>query len=175
MSETFGLIDSDQKQKNRSRRAMPPFSSILQISLFWSLCCGIACLIMLVYFRGWILNGQTYQVATFYAAGAAMATYPAAYFARLITKRAGPSRYLIIMVLLCLSTLFFTACIFAFQYRLYFAQWHGAPFSKLWLLQQTWTAAGAVYTYIVLGLRLYFPIALVGLFVTSWWVNRLPD
>ncbi len=156
-------------------KVMPPLSRLLLPGLFWMICCFSAGLIVLVYGRGWTISAQSLQVGFIYAAGAALAVWPSTFIARYLFRRASLWRLAAFMVVLFGLTAFFTACLFALQYRTYFSQWHGEPFSQSWLWQQVFTAAGAVYTYIVLGLRLYIPIAIAGLFVTSWWLNRLPD
>lgn len=142
--------------------------------LFWSLTCGLVCLYMLTQFRGWDFTSQTFFVAAIFGGGAALGFWPAIFAARGLLRRPSASRVLLIALSLTLWTLFMTSCLFALQYRAYFAQWHGEAFSRLWLWQQFFTAGGAVYTYVVLGLRLYVPVALFALFATSWWVNRLP-
>ncbi|MEP3438717.1 MAG: hypothetical protein ABJN75_18340 [Hoeflea sp.] len=69
----------------------------------------------------------------------------------------------------CLSifTLGVTACLFAVIYRNFYAQWHGDPFTKLWLLQLAFTSAAALYQFAVIGVRLYLPLGVVFLFAAS--------
>ncbi|QTK78250.1 hypothetical protein AT6N2_C0332 [Agrobacterium tumefaciens] len=63
----------------------------------------------------------------------------------------------------CLAIAFFTlagaAAVFAFEYRIFYAQWHASTFSSIWFFQQLFTSLGAVYQFAVLGLGLYFPFA----------------
>ncbi|MES5044213.1 hypothetical protein ABVB72_02905 [Rhizobium nepotum] len=67
----------------------------------------------------------------------------------------------------CLAIAFFTvavtAAFFAFQYRMFYAQWHAPAFSRIWFFQQFFTSLGAVYQFCILGLGLYFPLAAVPL------------
>lgn len=156
-------------------KVIPPFGQMLLPGLFWAICCFTAGVVVLVFARGWVVSAQSMQVGLIYAAGAALAVWPSVVIARYFVHRSSVWRWAILLFLLLGLTTFITACLFALQYRIYFSQWHGEVFSQSWLWQQMFTAAGAVYTYIVLGLRLYIPIALAGLFVTSWWLNRLPD
>lgn len=75
---------------------------------------------------------------------------------------------------LCLTvfTIGVTAVIFAFIYRTFYAQWHGEPFTKLWIFQLAFTAAAALYQFAVLGLRLYLPLGFVFLFTVSVMLAR---
>lgn len=161
--------------KNRLAQALPPAYASLLPWLFWTLTCGLAGLLALIYARGWGVSEQTLTVATFYGLGAALAFWPALYLARLFCPQAGYWRLFWLFVFLASGTIFFTAVLFALQFRLYFAQWHQPIFSRVWFWQQFFTAGSAVYTYFVMGLRLYLPIGVIGLVVTSWWLNRQPD
>jgi len=143
--------------------------------MFWGLACLATALVALVYVRGWSLGQQALFVSMIYGIGAALAAWPAAYFARLFATKRSLWRQFLMLFFLAGFTTFLTACIFAIQHRFYYAQWHGDPFSRLWLWQQAFTGGAAVYTYVVLGLRLYVPAAVIALIVTSWWLNRLPD
>lgn len=71
---------------------------------------------------------------------------------------------------LCLSvfTIGVTSVAFAFIYRNFYAQWHGDPFTKLWLVQFVFTTASALYQFAVQGVRLYLPLGVVFLFGASW-------
>ncbi|MCZ7864775.1 hypothetical protein [Agrobacterium salinitolerans] len=67
----------------------------------------------------------------------------------------------------CLAIVFFTlavaAALFAFEYRIFYAQWHAPAFSRIWFFQQLFTSLGAVYQFAILGLGLYFPFSIVPL------------
>ncbi|MEM5500796.1 hypothetical protein WNY59_04245 [Ahrensia kielensis] len=161
--------------KTRLVQALPPAYASLLPWVFWTLVCGTACLVALIYTRGWALGEQTIAVTSLYTLGAALAFWPSLYCARLFAPKAGRLRFFWLIVFLAGGTIFFTSVLFALQFRLYFSQWHGPAFSKLWIWQQFFTAGSAVYTYFVLGLRFYFPIGIIGLAITSWWLNRQPD
>ena len=70
------------------------------------------------------------------------------------------------------GTVIITAGLFALQYRIYYAQWHGEFLSKLWIIQLVFTTAAAVYQFAVMGLRLYLPLGAVVLFVTALLIAR---
>lgn len=162
-------------RKNRFLRALPPSGPIILASLFWALSIALICALSWVYLAGWGWTDQLVLVTAIYASGALLAVWPSAFLARFIVVSIRWKRIMVFAILLILGTLFFTSIIFALQYRLYFSSFHAHAFSRIWMWQQFYTAAGAVYTYLVMGVRLYFPFALIPLFVTSWWVNRLPD
>ena len=76
------------------------------------------------------------------------------------------------MLALTLATLGFTIALFALQYRHFYAQWHGAMFSRRWFLEFLGTTAGAVIQFAVLGIRLYLPFGLFFLGLGSFWLAR---
>lgn len=78
---------------------------------------------------------------------------------------------------LCLTvfTIGVTSVMFAFMFRHFFVQWHGDPFTKLWLVQFIFTFASGLYQFAVLGLRLYLPLGFVFLFAASILLARSQD
>jgi hypothetical protein len=76
--------------------------------------------------------------------------------------------------LLCLIvfTIGVTAVLFAIIYRNFYAQWHGDPFTKLWLVQLAFTSASALYQFAVIGLRLYLPLGMALLFAAAFLLAR---
>lgn len=75
---------------------------------------------------------------------------------------------------LCLTivTIGLTSVLFAVIYRSFYAQWHGDPFTKLWLFQLVFTLAGALYQFAVQGVRLYLPLGMLFLFAGSYWLAQ---
>lgn len=69
--------------------------------------------------------------------------------------------------LIAFFTIAMTALLFALQYRVFYAEWHAPVFSRIWFFQQLFTSLGAIYQFSVIGLRLYFPYALVPILVAS--------
>jgi hypothetical protein len=58
------------------------------------------------------------------------------------------------------------------DYRLFYAQWHRPFGTRIWAYQFIFTSAGAVYQFLVMGLRLYLPVGLPILAGTSLWLAR---
>ena len=106
-----------------------------------------------------------------FAAGAAIAAPIALWCARIISGKNKNAAFATSFVLLGGGTIVFTALIFAFDFWLYFAQWHGQTFSKLWANQLIFTFASAIYQFLVSGLRLYLPFGLMALAVASLWAS----
>lgn len=124
---------------------------------------------------GWHSPEHVRIVLALYFAGAFVA-FPVALFAgRLVAfGRSRQAAFCALFLSLACLTIGMTAAIYAFWYRVYYAQWHAEPFSKPWLLQLAFTVAGALYQFAVLGLRLYFPFGLAALFAAAFWLTRQP-
>ncbi|MCA0057672.1 hypothetical protein, partial [Mesorhizobium sp. B261B1A] len=73
---------------------------------------------------------------------------------------------------LAAATIGLTAGLYALQYRSYYAAWHAPTFTLTWGLQFVFTMAVALYQFVVLGIRLYFPIGFLALFAASLWFAR---
>ncbi len=76
------------------------------------------------------------------------------------------------LVFLSVSTISVTAGIFAILYRAYYAQWHGDPFTWLWVIQFVFTTASALYQFAVIGLRLYLPVGFIFLLLAAFLLAR---
>ncbi|MEM0898344.1 MAG: hypothetical protein AAGI92_00140 [Pseudomonadota bacterium] len=144
-------------------------------SVIWAFLIGATTYIDARYFSGYALQRQLELIALFFALGAAISFPLALFIARFLRKTPGKLRFIIIASSIAVCTLLATAIVLALEFRGYFVQWH-APFgTRLWLWQQFFTTAGAVYQYLVIGIRLYFPLGLIALFVVSLWANRLDN
>jgi hypothetical protein len=71
-------------------------------------------------------------------------------------------------VILCGATVGVTALLFAYQFQEYYSQWHDDHLSKRLLFETVFTILSACYQFLVLALRNYFPIGLIGLLGASW-------
>ena len=83
-------------------------------------------------------------------------------------RRGRQAAFAAAFICLTIFTIGVTSVMFAFIYRNFYAQWHGDPFTKLWLIQFTFTTASALYQFAVQGLRLYLPVGVVFLFAASY-------
>lgn len=91
---------------------------------------------------------------------------------RLRRARRSDTRFAAHFLCLTLLTIAATALLFALQYRLFFAQWHGTRFSYGWTLHFLFTTASAVYQFIAIGIRLYLPFGLPMLLGMSLYLAR---
>nr|WP_244598711.1 hypothetical protein [Rhizobium tubonense] len=82
------------------------------------------------------------------------------------------TRFAAFVLWLSLGTMAMTAFLFAMDYRIFYSRWH-APFGSLvWMFQFAFTGASAVYQFAVLGSRLFMPLGLPFLLVTSLYLAR---
>lgn len=90
-------------------------------------------------------------------------------------QRIEPKRFATSFVLILICTIGAVALLFAYQYRLYYSQWHNPVFSKGWFIQLLFTGLSSFYLFAVQGLRLLLPFAPLGLFIASLiFVKRAP-
>ncbi len=82
------------------------------------------------------------------------------------------TRFAASFLALALCTILMTAFLFSLQYRQFYAQWH-APFgTEIWMFQYVFTAASAVYQFMVYGLKLYLPAGMVMILLTAAFLAR---
>ena len=156
------------------RRALPSPSIALPGALVWSSAMGASALVSL-FFDHWATPAKIRLVAFLFAVGGALAFPVGLYFARLVSAgKSGETAFAAAFVSLLVFTVAFTSGVFSLQYRFYYAEWHAPAFSVTWAFQFVFTVAGALVQFAVLGLRLYFPIGFVALFVASLWFARQP-
>lgn len=123
--------------------------------------------------QGWQTAAAIVAIMSLFAMGGALAFPIGLFVARLVSLgRPGTVVFAASFVSLFAATALITGGLYALQYRSYYAEWHGPPFSMRWLFQLVFTGAGALYQFAVLGIRLYFPVGFVALFVTALWFVR---
>lgn len=83
-------------------------------------------------------------------------------------RRAREAAFAAAFLCLTVFTIGITSAIFAIIYRNFYAQWHGDPFTRIWLVQLVFTSAAALYQFAVMGIRLYLPLGVMFLFGASW-------
>lgn len=158
-----------QRAGNRVRRAVPSTVAALLGALLWAMAMGASALAGL-----WLDNWETPEkirfVVLLYAMGAALA-FPVGLFAARLLSLGRPSEVAFAAAFICLlaTTLAFTGGLFALQYRSYYAEWHAEAFTVLWAFELVFTSLTALYQFVVLGVRLYFPLGFIALAVASVW------
>ncbi len=125
--------------------------------------------------REWATWEKVSAVARLYAVGGVLA-FPIAFtVARFLSLgRSAETAFAAALVSLAAITVVTTGLAFAFDYRSYYAEWHGSPGSLTWTLQLAFTTLGALYQFAVLGLRLLLPFGLAALVAAGVWFARLP-
>lgn len=115
------------------------------------------------------LTSHYWSLTALAFAGAAIAWPPSLAAFRFIAFRRGrDAAFATAFICLTVFTIGVTSLIFAVIYRNFYAQWHGDPFTKLWLYQLFFTTASALYQFAVQGLRLYLPLGVVFLIGASY-------
>ena len=161
-----------QRAGNRVRRAVPSTVAALVGAVLWAVAMGASALLCL-----WLDNWETPEkirfVVLLYAMGAALAFPIGLFAARLISlDRQAEVAFAAAFICLLAATLAFTGGLFALQYRSYYAEWHAEAFTVLWAFELVFTSLTALYQFVVLGVRLYFPLGFIALAVASVWFAR---
>lgn len=123
--------------------------------------------------EAWATPAKIRTLAVLFAMGAALAFAPALFAARLLALgRGGEVGFAAGFTCLLASTIGFTGILFGLQYRLYYAHWHEPLTTHLGLIEFAFTIAAAGYQFLVLGVRLYFPLGFAALLLASLWFAR---
>ena len=121
----------------------------------------------------WETPAKIRFVAFLFSAGGALAFPVGLFAARLVSlERHWEVALAAAFVCLLAATITFTGGLFALQYRSYYAEWHEPTFSLTWALQFVFTMLTALYQFVVLGIRLYFPLGFIALALASVWFAR---
>ncbi|EHH04589.1 hypothetical protein [Mesorhizobium amorphae] len=151
---------------------MPSLRTALLGALLWGVTMGASALINLL-LDNWETPAKIRFVSLLYAAGGALAFPVGLFLARLVSRgRHWEVALAAAFVCLLATTLAFTGALFALQYRSYYAEWHEPAFTITWAFQLVFTGLTALYQFVVLGIRLYFPLGFAALAVASVWFAR---
>lgn len=141
-------------------------------SLAWALAMA-ASFQLSVHLFGRATSSHDLALTLIYAAGGLIGWLIALPLIHVVEKRGGPQTVLAAwLLLLGVVTVGAISGIYALQYRTFYAHWH-APFpSRIWVYQQIFTTASALYQFAVLGLRHLLPTGLAMLLVLSMVMAR---
>jgi len=130
---------------------------------------GMSALINLL-LDNWVTPEKIRTVSLLFAGGGALAFPIGLFAARLVSLGRGREvAFAAAMVCLAAATIGLTTGLYALQYRSYYAEWHAPVFTLTWGFQLAFTMAVASYQFVVLGIRLYFPLGFIALFAASLW------
>ncbi|MER8462515.1 hypothetical protein [Mesorhizobium sp. M1396] len=151
---------------------MPELRTALIGALLWAVTMGASALVTL-FLDNWETPAKIRIVTLLFAVGAALA-FPIGLFAAKLVSQGRRWEVAFAAAFVCLTgaTVGLTAGLFALQYRSYYAEWHAPAFTHTWALQFVFTTLIALYQFVVLGIRLYFPLGFVTLFAASVWFAR---
>lgn len=149
------------------RRPLPSVQLWMGGSLAWALAMA-ASFQLSVHFFGRATSSHDLALTLIYAAGGLIGWLVALPLIHVVEKRGGQQTVLAAwLLLLGVVTVGAISGIYALQYRSFYAHWH-APFpSRIWVYQQIFTTASALYQFAVLGLRHLLPAGLAMLLVLS--------
>ncbi|WP_322418968.1 hypothetical protein [Mesorhizobium huakuii] len=154
---------------NVVRRALPGWGATFFGSFLWAATMGMSALINLL-LDNWVTPEKIRTVSLLFAGGGALAFPIGLFAARLVSLGRGREvAFAAAMVCLAAATIGLTTGLYALQYRSYYAEWHAPVFTLTWGFQLAFTMAVASYQFVVLGIRLYFPLGFIALFAASLW------
>jgi len=157
---------------DRLRAAKPPSSDLFAGALLWGVQMLAAAMLGL-YLRNGLETSRLAEVAALYFLGGLLSWPFALPVARFFAYNRPPeARFAAFFVTLTAATILMTAFLFAMEYRIFYSRWH-APFgSGIWIFQFIFTSISAVYQFLVIGLRLFLPLGLVCLVVSSYHLTK---
>ncbi|TGQ48119.1 hypothetical protein EN859_002020 [Mesorhizobium sp. M00.F.Ca.ET.216.01.1.1] len=151
---------------------MPSLGVALSGTLLWGVAMGASALLNLL-LDDWETAAKIRFVSLLYAAGGALAFPVGLFLARIVSLgRHWELALAAAFVCLLVATIGFTGGLFALQYRSYYAGWHAPALTITWAFEFVYTVATAFYQFVVLGIRLYFPLGFIALAVASVWFAR---
>lgn len=157
---------------SRLRDALPSASAAVVGALLWGMAMGASAFRNLLLYN-WETSGRIRLVVFLYFIGGALAFPVGLTLARLVSRgRHWQTALAAAFVCLLATTLGFTGGLFALQYRSYYAEWHAPAFTLTWAFEYVFTVMTALYQFVVLGVRLYFPLGFLALAVASIWFAR---
>ena len=153
--------------RDRLRGACPDWRQVVYGAIAWGAAMAISA-------QAWIWLSMAAITAHYWSLtalaffGAVIAWPPGLYAFRFIAfRRDRETAFAAAFLCLCISTIGVTSLTFALIYRSFYAEWHGEPFTRLWLIQFVFTTASALYQFAVQGVRLYLPLGVIFLFAAS--------
>ncbi|MCY6380373.1 hypothetical protein [Hoeflea prorocentri] len=136
-------------------------------ALVWGITMAVSLAVSLEISIGGLTSHRT-ALTLLYFVGGLVAFPPAVLIARALSgKKAVEVRFAAAFFCLCAATISITAGLFAALYWTFFAHWSEAFLSIAWIQQTTVTIIAALYQFAAVGLRFFFPVGFVALFVVS--------
>lgn len=154
------------------RAAVPTANEVVVGTLLWGGAMSGSALANLL-LAAWETPDRIRFVALLYGLGGLLAFPVGLTLARLVSRdRNWETALAAAFVSLLTTTLAFTGGLFALQYRSYYAEWHAPALTLTWAFEFAFTMMTALYQFVVLGVRLYFPLGFAALVGASIWFAR---
>jgi hypothetical protein len=154
------------------RRSLPPLATVLVSSPCWALVMAASALLE-VWRDGWETEAKFGTIAVLFGLGAVIAFPIGLTLARFVSLgKSTEATFAAYFLGLSLSTIGVTSLLFAVDYREYYSTWHEEAFTVTWMFQMIFTTLGALGQFAVLGVRMFFPLGFVALFLASLWFAR---
>ncbi|WP_189510843.1 MULTISPECIES: hypothetical protein [unclassified Mesorhizobium] len=163
-------LQSTSSRRHLLRDALRPAGKAVVGAVLWGLAMAASAFLNLYH---WETPGRIRFVVLLYALGGALA-FPVGLTLARLASRGRHWETALAAAFICLlgATLAFTGGLFALQYRSYYAEWHAPAFTLTWAFEFVFTVLTALYQFVVLGVRLYFPLGFAALVATSIWFAR---
>ncbi len=156
------------KYPSRNSGAPLSFGRLMLLSCLWAAAMMLSAAISL-YMLERVVERKSELLVTFFGLGGLIAFLIVTLLFRWVPGRwRKGQRFAAAFIGLSLATIGITALIFALHFRAYFAEWHDDHLSIRLAFETTFTIAAAIYQFLVLGLRLYLPLAVIALLGASW-------
>lgn len=167
---TVTPLQSTSSRRHLLRDALRPAGKAVVGAVLWGLAMAASAFLNLYH---WETPGRIRFVVLLYALGGALA-FPVGLTLARLASRGRHWETALAAAFICLlgATLAFTGGLFALQYRSYYAEWHAPAFTLTWAFEFVFTVLTALYQFVVLGVRLYFPLGFAALVATSIWFAR---
>lgn len=167
---TVTPLQSTSSRRHLLRDALRPAGKAVVGAVLWGLAMAASAFLNLYH---WETPGRIRFVVLLYALGGALA-FPVGLTLARLASRGRHWETALAAAFICLlgATLAFTGGLFALQYRSYYAEWHAPAFTLTWAFEFVFTVLTALYQFVVLGVRLYFPLGFAALVAASIWFAR---
>lgn len=152
-----------------SKLAGKTIARIFASGLAWAAMMTSSAAIGLFLGRDWVAQGRSLELLAIFFAGGLLGYMTSRFLLAWLPEGWQPTRrFASAFILIGAATIGITAFIFALQFRAYFAQWHDDEWSRRYMFETVFTILSAMYQFLVLGLRLYMPLGLIGLLAVSY-------
>lgn len=170
VAETASNPGRIQRLRHRLLATRPSARELFILAPIWGALMALSALTAL-YLRNGAETSHIYGILALYFRGGLFAWPIAIVISNACALgRAAETRFAAYFLALTLCTIALTAVLFALHYRSFYARWHAPPGTRIWFYQFAFTSAGAIYQFVVMGVRLFLPVGFLCLGAASLWL-----